>query len=130
VISGIVAVTLGTPVAVQILFGNIVAVSVVQSLLATTTTAIAVVNIVLVVAASAARLDRQLITIWVFAAGLGVAYIAMASAVSLTSMLCTVVTVELGVATGLLFVLHRHSVPLYVGVSCPTPDPGKWTIAD
>ena len=130
VISGIVAVTLGTPVAVQILFGNLVAVSVVQSLLATTATAIAVVNIVLVVAASAARLDRQLITIWVSAAGLGVAYIAMAPVVSLTSMLCTVVTVELGVATGLLFVLHRHNVPLYVGVSCPTPDPGKWTIAD
>jgi hypothetical protein len=130
VVSGIVAVTLGTPVAVQILFGNIVAVSVIQSLLATTTTAIAVVNILLVVAAAAARLDRQLITIWISATGLGVAYIAMAPAVSLTSMLCTVVTVELGVATGLFFILHRHSVPLYVGVSCPTPDPGKWTIAD
>ena len=125
VISGIVAVTLGTPVAVQILFGNIVAVSVIQSLLATTTTAIAVVNIVLVVAASAARLDRQLITIWVFATGLGVAYIALAPAISLTSMLCTVGTVELGVTTGLLFVLHRHCVPLLAGATSPTLGNGK-----
>ena len=111
--------------AVQILFGDIVAVSVMQSLLATTTTAIAVVNIVLVVSASTARLDRQLITIWVFATGLGVAYIVLASTISLTSMLCTVGAVELGVATGLLFVLLHHRVPLFVGGTDSTPNRRK-----
>ena len=130
IVSGIVAVTLGAPVAVQILFGDIVAVSVMQSLLATTATAIAVVNIVLVVSASTARLDRQLVTIWVFATGLGVAYIVLAPAISLTSMLCTVGAVELGVATGLLFVLRHHRVSLFVGGTDSTPDRRKWTIAD
>ena len=100
-----------------------------QSLLATTATAIAVVNIVLVISASTARLDRQLVTIWVFATGLGVAYIVLAPAISLTSMLCTVGAVELGVATGLLFVLLHHRVSPFVGGTDSTPDRRKWTNA-
>jgi len=120
VLSGIIAMTIGAPVAVQVLFGDIVVVSVMQSLLATTITAIAVVNIVLVVNASAARLDRQLITVWGFATGSGVVYIALASSISLTSMLCTVGAVELGVAAGLLLVLFHHRVPFLAGATSPT----------
>jgi hypothetical protein len=114
-VSGIAAVAIGTPVAVRILFGTTVGVSIVQSLFATGATALAVVNIALTLAAVSARLDRQLIAVWLAAAVMGLIYVIMTSALSLTSMLCTVGVVELGVTAGLSILLTRHGVPLFVG---------------
>jgi hypothetical protein len=113
--TGIAAVAIGTPVAVRILFGTTVGVSIVQSLFATGATALAVVNIALTLAAVSARLDRQLIAVWLAAAVMGLIYVIMTSALSLTSMLCTVGVVELGVTAGLSTLLTRHGVPLFVG---------------
>jgi hypothetical protein len=113
--TGIAAVAIGTPVAVRILFGATVGVSIVQSLFATCATALAVVNIALTLAAVSARLDRQLIAVWLAAAVTGLIYVSMTSALSLTSMLCTVGVVELGVTVGLSTLLTRRGVPLFVG---------------
>ena len=112
--TGIVAVAIGTPMAMRILFGTTVEVSIVQSLFATCATALAVVNIALTLAAVSARLDRQLIAVWLAAAVTGLIYVSMTSALSLTSMLCTVGVVELGVTAGLSTLLTRRGIPLFV----------------
>ena len=101
--------------AVRILFGATAEVSIVQSLFATGTTALAVVNIALTLAAVSARLDRQLIAVGLAAAVTGLIYVIMTSALSLTSMLYTVGVAELGVTAGLSTLLTRRGVPLFVG---------------
>lgn len=113
--SGIIGSALVLPKVLPVFFGNPVEVSFTQSLLATVATAIAVVNVLLTVASTSVGLDRQLMAIWMAIAGLGLVSVAVAPSVSLTSMLCTVAFVELGVAVGLTTLLVRNGVPFFVG---------------